>query len=110
MTSSERSSRERRGSAPSTRRSTSATSPRCASPRPSRRSSNSHDGLLPATGGSRLLFTWAGHIVMNLGILLGAILRIVVDASGPYEVPADAVKGAGLELSRCDLYGVDCET
>src|SRR2546422_9841380 len=49
-------------------------------------------------------------MMTNLGILLGTILRIAVDASGPYEVPADAVKDAGLALAQCDLYGVACDT
>ncbi len=42
----------------------------------------------------------------TLGVLFGAaILRIAIDAPGRYEVPADAVKGAGLDLAACDLYG-----
>ncbi|HVY63081.1 MAG TPA: hypothetical protein VHF22_15595, partial [Planctomycetota bacterium] len=47
----------------------------------------------------------------SLGILLGtAILRIAVDAPGVYEVPADALKSAGLDARHVALVGGATET
>jgi len=44
--------------------------------------------------------------MLSLGILLGAgFLRIAIEAPGPVEVPAAAIKDAGLTLAACDLTG-----
>jgi hypothetical protein len=45
-----------------------------------------------------------------LSLIAATILRITVDAPGPVEVPAAAVRDAGLALSACDLYGGATET
>ena len=47
----------------------------------------------------------------SLGLLIAAtFLRIAVDAPGPVEVPAAAVRDAGLTLAACDLFGGATET